>query len=220
MTIRAEAIGGLNTYIIDPVSGGKPQHIVVLLHGYGANGQDLIGIGAEWAPSLPDCVFVSPDAPFPCEMSPMGLQWFSLQNYTDAAMTVEIQKIFPILSQWLDGILAHFGLTDDKMILSGFSQGCMMSLYTATRREKPCAGVLGYSGRLLDAPQNHGGQIPIHLIHGEADQVVPVSSWHDAKKTLESNGFKVTGHTTSALPHGIDMGGIESGLKFIQSCLL
>lgn len=217
MNIRSENIGGLPTYIVDPVSGKTPAHIVVLLHGYGADGRDLIGIGADWAQNLPDTVFVSPDAPSPCEMSAMGRQWFSLREYTDAAMTREIEQVFPVVNAWLDAVLAHFGLQDKDMILSGFSQGSMLSLYVASRREHACAGVLGYSGRLLGNPVNHTA-MPIHLIHGQADQVVPVSSWHEAKKTLEGNGYNVTGHTTPALPHGIDMEGITSGLAFIQSC--
>lgn len=217
MKIRSENIGGLQTYIVDPALGGQPKHIVVLLHGYGADGRDLIGIGADWAAQLPDTVFVSPDAPDPCEMSPMGRQWFSLAEYTDAAMTRGIEQVFPVVDKWLDAVLAHFGLSDKDMVIGGFSQGSMLSLYVAPRRKNACAGILGYSGRLLGNPTNHTS-IPVHIIHGEADQVVPVSSWHDAKKILESNGYTVTGHTTPALPHGIDSEGITSGLTFIQRC--
>jgi len=217
INVRSEDIGGLPSYIIDPVSGDRPRHIVVLLHGYGADGHDLIGIGTDWAPSLPDTVFVSPNAPYPCEMSATGYQWFSLHDYTDSAMTREIEQVSPLVNTWLDTILTHFNLKDQNMILSGFSQGSMLSLYTGTHRGRACAGILGYSGRLLGNPTNHTA-VPIHLIHGQADQIVPVSSWHDTKKTLEKNGYKVTGHTTPALPHGIDKNGIISGLAFIQSC--
>lgn len=219
MPLRIETIGGLNTYIVDPASGGKPSCIVVLLHGYGADGRDLIDIGAGWAASLPDCVFVSPDAPALCEISPSGRQWFSLKDYNDAAMTIEIEQAWETLDRWLDAVLEEFRLNDKDMVLGGFSQGCMMSLYTAMRRKNPCAGIIGYSGRLLGGGMATHNAIPIHLIHGEADTVVPVSSWHDAKKALESHGYTVSGYTTPHLPHGIDMKGLQSGLDFIRSCL-
>ncbi|PCH99357.1 MAG: phospholipase [Alphaproteobacteria bacterium] len=211
-------IGDLNSYVIEPEEGAK--NIVVLLHGYGASGRDLIGIGDEWKNALPNTIFISPDAPFPCEMAPAGLQWYSLNEYTIPAMEREIVGAWPVLNQYLDAVLKHYGLGDDKMIISGFSQGCMMSLYALPRRKNACAGILGYSGRLLGASALNGANktTPIYLIHGEADDVVDRGSWDDATETLETRGYKVSGYTTPRLGHGIDGDGIANGLKFIQSC--
>lgn len=212
-------IGTLNSYVIEPQ--GMPETIVVIMHGYGADGRDLIDIGAAWAHSMPNTVFISPNAPYPCEMSPMGRQWFSLAEYTIPAMEREIVGVWPILNAYLDAVLGHYNLTDDKMILSGFSQGCMMSLYALPRRAKPCAGILGYSGRLLSLSAIEGGkntQTPIRLIHGNADNVVPPQSLYHARDTLTENGYTVTATMTPHLPHGIDPQGIQDGLRFIQDC--
>ena len=217
--IKEKTIGGLESYIIEPE--GEATSIVFLLHGYGADGRDLISISAEWRTALPHTIFISPNAPFPCEMSPMGRQWFSLNPYTIEAMTDNIKPAHETLSNYIDAVLDHFDLQDDQMILSGFSQGCMMSLYTGLRRDKNCAGILGYSGRLLgeDAIPDGKSGIPVHLIHGLADDVVPAESWTHAKDTLEAKKFTVTGHRTPNLGHGIDMEGLRSGSGFIQKCL-
>jgi phospholipase/carboxylesterase len=212
-------ISTLNSYAIEPQE--KPKNIIVFLHGYGANGQDLIGIGAEWKRALPHTIFISPDAPFPCEMSPLGRQWFSLSEYTIPAMEREIVNVWPTLDGYLDAVLDHYDLTDGQMILCGFSQGCMMGLYALPRRHRPCAGILGYSGRLLGEKELKTGQnkeTPIYLIHGEADNVVPSESWDHATQTLEEYGYDVSGYTTPYLGHGIDPKGISSGLKFVQDC--
>lgn len=212
-------LANLKTYAVEP--DGAPQSLVILLHGYGADGRDLISIGEEWQTNLPNTVFVSPDAPYPCEMSPLGRQWFSLSEYTIPAMEREIISVWPTLDKYLNALLEHYNLTDDKMIISGFSQGCMMSLYALPRRAKPCAGILGYSGRLLGESaleESKNSITPVHLIHGEADNVVPCESWDHATQTLEEQGYSVTGHTTPRLAHGIDMEGIRSGLGFIQNC--
>lgn len=213
-------IGGLTSYVIEPHSHIK--NIVVLLHGYGSDGQDLIGIGDQWKHDMPGTVFISPDAPYPCEISPMGRQWFSLAEYTMPAMEREVVGVWPVLDKYLDDVLAHYTLPDSRMILGGFSQGCMMSLYALPRRNKPCAGILGYSGRLLGENALHDSKntkTPVHLIHGEADSIVAVDAWDYATKTLEENGYSVTGYTTPGLPHGIDANGITSGADFIKTCL-
>lgn len=208
----------LKHYTQAPASGNKPKQIVVLLHGYGSNGQDLISLAPYWAASVPDALFVSPDAPFPCEMG-MGFQWFSLAEYTPAKLLEGAETAHPILNEYLDDLLKEHDLTDDKMMLVGFSQGTMMSLYTGLRRASPLAGILGYSGALIGA-EGLGAQAkpPLHLIHGESDSVVPIARYHAAVKTLSEKGYAVTGHTTRGLEHSIDGQGIESGSQFITNC--
>jgi phospholipase/carboxylesterase len=209
----------LNDYKQAPKSGDKPKQIIVLLHGYGSNGQDLISLTPYWAPAVPDAMFVSPDAPFPCEAG-MGQQWFSLMEYTSEKLLEGAQLAAPILDAYLDDLLMEYDLEAQNLVLAGFSQGTMMSLYNGTRRKNQIAGVLGYSGALIGAENlSKGTKPPIHIIHGENDSVVPVSSYHDAVKSLTQNGFSVSGHTTPMLGHSIDEEGIESGKKFLSKIL-
>ncbi len=212
----------LKTYTHSPKSGKKPDSMVILLHGLGANGADLIGLARYWEMALPNTVFVSPDAPFPCDMAPVGYQWFSLQNWSPASMLKGVQEATPVLNEYIDKMLEHYGLSDDRLALAGFSQGTMMSLYAGPRRKNKIAGVLGYSGALVGA-ETLGGpdihKIPVHLIHGSVDMVVPVGAFHLAKTSLESNGFNVTGGITRGLEHNIDEDGIESGAAFLSGIL-
>lgn len=210
----------LNDYRQQPASGNKPKQVVVLLHGYGSNGQDLISLAPYYQSALPDAIFISPDAPFAGEMG-FGFQWFSLSEYTPAKLLEGAQKAHPILDKYLDSLQDEFQLTNQNMALSGFSQGTMMSLYTGLRRQSTIAGVLGYSGALIGAETlSHGGQKPpVHLIHGESDSVVPVERYHQAKQILEEKGYQVSGHTTPHLDHSIDGQGIESGVEFLSQVL-
>ena len=212
----------LKTYTHNPKSGKKPQSMAILLHGLGANGMDLIGLARYWEQSLPDTVFISPDAPFPCDMAPVGYQWFSLQDRDPHVMLAGIEQTAPILNEYIDKTLEQYGLGDDKLALVGFSQGTMMSLYTGPRRKNKIAGILGYSGALLGAEALGGATIqkpPVHLIHGDMDGVVPVGAYYMAVEALRANGFTVTGDVTSGLAHGIDDEGIESGSAFLSSVL-
>ena len=148
-----------------PASGGPARQLVVLLHGVGADGDDLISLADYWSALLPDAEFVSPNAPDQCDMSPYGYQWFSLLDRSMAAMTAGVKKAAPVVNAYIDDALAERGLTPDKLALVGFSQGTMTSLYVALRRPEPVAAVLGYSGALL-APELLASEIksrpPVH----------------------------------------------------------
>ncbi len=212
----------MKSYTYPPVSGGKPKSLVVLLHGYGSNGQDLIGLAPEYAAELPDTLFISPDAPFPCEAG-FGYQWFSLQSFTPIAMQAGAETAMPILNNFLDDLLKEYDIAPAKLALVGFSQGTMMSLYEAPRRSAPIAGVLGYSGALLGGEALIGkpnvSKCPIHLIHGDYDTVVPVAAFYHATTTLKMAGFDVTGSVTNGLPHSIDQKGINDGAAFLKKIL-
>lgn len=215
-----------NYYTRDPANGGAPKQIVIVLHGYGSNGQDLISLAPYWAKYVPDAVFVSPDAPFPCEMMPPGYpnayQWFSLSDRAPEKMLAGAQGAFPMLSNFIDGMLAKYKLSVDKLVLAGFSQGTMMILYTAPRYGDKIAGVLGYSGALIGAEDLNNDNMhkpPVCLIHGEADDVVPITAHAHAKGALIGAGFTVSGHTTAGLPHSIDEQGIEAGGAFLSMVL-
>ena len=163
------ALGALSGPRLPP-QHGKATHLVVLCHGYGADGNDLIGLAPDWAPLLPETEFLAPDGPEPCDMAPCGRQWFSLQDRSSEAILAGVQATAPILDEFLDELLKARGLGDDKLALVGFSQGTMMSLYVGPRRARPCAAILGYSGALvgplllaaeirrIDARSNHGNE--------------------------------------------------------------
>ena len=204
-----------------------PKQLVILLHGLGSNGQDLISLAPLWSHSLPDAHFVSPDAPFDLDMMPgmMGAyQWFSLADRAPEKMLAGAEKAFPILEGFIEAMLKKFNVAPENLALVGFSQGTMMSLYTAPRLSFPIAGVLGYSGALIggdglaqDPDEFH--KFPVHLIHGEADDVVPVQARTIAQETLAQAGYTVSGHTTPHLAHSIDEKGVESGGEFLKQIL-
>src|SRR5258705_6468644 len=134
-----------------PASGGRPSRLVILLHGLGADGNDLIGLAPYWARLLPTAEFVSPNAPFPCDMAPYGYQWFSAQDRSPATVLAGVRAAAPLLDSFIDDALAERGLDDSDLALVGFSQGTMMSLFVGLRRAKPVAGIVGFSGRVLAA---------------------------------------------------------------------
>ena len=218
----------LNTYRSKWTSEEKPKQVVVLLHGYGSNGQDLMSLVPYWERALPDTIFISPDAPEPCELpSPDGYQWFSLLSddaldglqVKDASKYLEgVRKARPPLAEYLDQVLMEYGLANADLALVGFSQGAMMALLNGPRRSGKIAGVLAYSGGVIDDDGlENAHKIPVCLIHGTSDDVVPSESYYASKEILERNGYDVSGHETKFLGHGIDNDGVEAGLAFLQS---
>lgn len=202
-----------------PASGGKPKQLVVLLHGLGADGNDLFGLVPHFAQILPDAQFVSLDAPYPCDMAPFGRQWFSLQVRTEEAILEGVRNAEPILNRYLDEKLAELGLEDKDLALVGFSQGTMLSLHTALRRPHAMAGVLGYSGALV-APKLLETELKsrpeLCLVHGEADSVVPFEAFGEAVSALQKLGLFVNGYSREGLDHGIDPAGMQIGLAFLR----
>jgi phospholipase/carboxylesterase len=213
-----------NYYEHKPESGKKPEQLVMLLHGLGSNGQDLISLAPFWAKYLPNAIFISPDAPFRCDMVPPGYpnsyQWFSLQQRAPSAMLHGASSAAPILQDFMKEQMELHDISAAKTALVGFSQGTMMSLYAGPRFGQRIAGILGYSGALVGEMDIELHKVPVHLVHGEADDVVPVAAYHHARKGLEQAGFTVSGHTTKGLPHSIDDKGIQSGADFLKSILI
>jgi len=203
-----------------PAAGGAPKRLVILLHGYGANGDDLIGLAPPLSQVLPDAEFLSPNAPYPCAQNPYGgLQWFDVWNRDDANRLAEVRKTAAIVDGFIDGALAARGLADGDLALVGFSQGTMLSLHVAPRRAAPCAGVLGFSGR-LESPETLPGEITarprVMLIHGEQDELLPVAMMDAAAATLAANGISVETHRRPGLGHGIDPDGLKLGAGFLS----
>lgn len=208
--------------VVPPAAGGPPKQLVVMLHGVGANGHDLIGLAPYFAQALPDAEFVAPHAPFPCDMAAFGHQWFSLAERTPGAIAAGVRAAAPLLSRFLDAELDRRRLTDDALALVGFSQGTMMALHVAPRRPHRCAGVLGYSG-LLAAPEALAAEVtarpPVLLVHGEQDEVLPAVAMPMAAAALEAAGVPVQTHLRPGLGHGIDEPGILLGMRFLAQSL-
>jgi phospholipase/carboxylesterase len=207
----------LNDYRIIPEE--KPQQIVVLLHGVGADGKDLLDLGHVWETILPACVFISPDAPRPYDMAPIGHQWFSLRDRTPSVMAEDMVKNQPIVDEYLDGLLNEFSLPANKLALVGFSQGTMVSLYVGPRRAQQLAGILGYSGALLKPLDLHAelkSRPPICLLHGLKDDVVPPDASQQAQMVFEQQGISCELHMQQNLGHGIDDSGLKLGAAFLQ----
>lgn len=203
---------------VEPASGGPAEQLIVLLHGLGADGQDLIGLAPHWAQLFPNAAFSAPNAPFPCDMAPYGYQWFSVQDRTPSVMLAGIQAAAPTLNAFIDSELKRVGLTEDRLALVGFSQGTMMSLYVAPRRPTAMAGILGFSGRLI-APdllaEEAISKPPVMLIHGQADDMVPFESMAYAAAGLKAAGFDVETEARPGLGHGIDPAGLQRGGAFL-----
>lgn len=200
-----------------PADGGDAKKLVILLHGYGADGNDLASLAPLFAQMLPDAFFVSPNAPLPCEMG-AGYQWFSIQNPDPVFKMAQIREAAAILNAFIDRRLANLGLSDDRLALVGFSQGTMMSLFTAPRRAAPCAGIMGYSGRLEggeDLPDEIKSRPPVTLVHGDQDPLLPVAMMDQAAETLKANGIAVETHLRPSLGHGIDEDGLKIGMRFL-----
>ncbi len=198
---------------------GAPKKLVVLLHGLGADGNDLIGLAPYWAQLLPDAEFVSPHAPFPCDMAPMGRQWFSLQSRELEHILAGVRACAPILDAYLDELLAERGLEDRQMALVGFSQGTMMSLYVGLRRAKPLAAIIGYSGVLVGPDllkDELRSRPPVLLAHGDADEVVPVRAHPAAVAALKAANVPVEALLRPGLGHGIDEEGLKRGGAFLR----
>ncbi|AQR74228.1 alpha/beta hydrolase [Sphingomonas sp. LM7] len=207
---------------LTPLSGGAPKQLVVLLHGYGSNGADLIGLAPIWRPLLPDALFVAPNAPERCPGAPGGYQWWALHDLGRAALAAGAQAAAPVLDAYLDGLLAEHGLSEDRLALVGFSQGTMMALQVGPRRERPLAGILGYSGMIAGAaldPAEIRSKPRVLLVHGDADTVVPVGAYTHAHGELQRLGFEVEGHVAPGLGHGVDPEGVDLGGKFLGRVL-
>lgn len=197
----------------------------MLLHGYGADGADLLGLADPLGPHLPDTAFVAPDAPEPCRGNPFGFQWFPIPRL-DGSSPEEAEagmvRSAAAIDAFLDARLAEEGLAPEALALIGFSQGTMMALHVAPRRAAPVAGVIGFSGRLI-APERLAAEAvvtpPVLLVHGDADEMVPFASMGEAADSLAAAGFEVYTHVSRGVGHGIAPDGLSLALQFLRRVL-
>jgi phospholipase/carboxylesterase len=204
---------------IAPAHGAKAEKLVVILHGLGANGNDLLGIGHLWGRTMPGAAFLAYDAPDACEGMPTGRQWFDLYERDPARMIDLLRNVSRALFASLDAELARLGLEDDDLAITGFSQGAMLALFAGLRRPKAPAALVGFSGALL-VPEALILDItvrpPVLLIHGEEDAVVPAKASRDAAETMRDCGVSVHSHIQPGLEHTIDQQGIDIAASFLQ----
>jgi phospholipase/carboxylesterase len=207
---------------LEPV-GGAARQLVVFLHGYGADGNDLIDIGRAWQQLMPHAAFVSPHAPEPCGQAPMGRQWFPLTMRDPNERWQGANKAAPALERFLDAELQRRNLAPSKLALVGFSQGTMMALHVGLRRATAPLAIVGYSGLLIEAPgqgTDAGGadikaRPPILLIHGDRDDRIPIEALFHATSGLAARNIPVEWHISPGVGHGIDQEGLRHGGEFI-----
>ncbi|KRS12185.1 phospholipase [Roseovarius atlanticus] len=209
----------------EPISG-TTRSVVVFLHGYGANGADLLGLADPLAEHLPDTLFVAPDAPETIPMMPTGYQWFPIP-WIDGSSEEEahrgLQAASEDLNAFLDALMVDEDVLPEQVVLFGFSQGTMMALHVAPRREDEIAGIVGFAGRLLQ-PELLADEVvsrpPVLLVHGDADDVVPPQSLPEAAEALQSAGWKeVYAHVMKGTAHGIAPDGLSVALAFMRDKL-
>ena len=203
--------------------GGHAKRLVVLLHGYGADGNDLIEIGRSWQSILPETAFVAPHAPERCGQAPTGRQWFPLTTRTLDERWAGVTKAKPVLDRFLDAELARRRLLPSALALVGFSQGTMMALHVGLRRGVAPAAIVGYSG-IFVLPNNAEpdalaadikSKPPVLLIHGDQDDLIPPQSLFHATQALAAVEVPVEWHLSQGLGHGIDQEGLRHGGEFL-----
>ncbi|SPH18365.1 Carboxylesterase 2 [Defluviimonas aquaemixtae] len=204
---------------------GKARSLVMFLHGYGADGADLLGLADSLGPHLPDTVFIAPDAPEPCAGNPFGRQWFPipwLDGSSEAEATSGITQAADDLSAFLDATLAEEAMTPSQLVVFGFSQGTMMALHVLPRRPAPVAGIVAFSGRLV-APERLAAEAvskpPVLLVHGDQDPMVPFEDMGFAGRALTDAGFETYGHVMKGTGHGIAPDGLSVALAFLKERL-
>jgi phospholipase/carboxylesterase len=203
---------------------GAARQLVVFLHGYGADGNDLIELGRAWQNLLPQAAFVSPHAPEPCGQAPIGRQWFALTFRDPNERWVGVNKAAPLLQRFLDAELARHKLPPSALALVGFSQGTMMALHVGLRRATAPAAIVGYSGLLVEPPDDVSPEAfaaeitsrpPVLLVHGDGDDLIPPQALFQATQGLAALGISAEWHLSPGLGHGIDAEGLRHGGEFL-----
>jgi phospholipase/carboxylesterase len=212
---------------LEPRSGAARQ-LVVFLHGYGADGNDLIDIGRAWQGLMPQAAFVSPHAPEPCGQAAAGRQWFPLTFRDPNERWTGVNKAAPVLERFLDAELERRNLPPSALALVGFSQGTMMALHVGLRRAVAPVAIVGYSGLLAVAPDANAEKFaaevtsrpPVLLVHGDQDDLIPAQALFHAASGLASLGVPVEWHLSAGIGHGIDQEGLRHGGEFLARQLV
>jgi phospholipase/carboxylesterase len=207
----------VNGASLQPRAGRPPKQIVVLLHGFGSSGSDMIALAPTWQQALPDALFLAPHAPQRSGMGG-GYQWWGLTELSPQALARGAREAAPAVDSFIDRKLAQYGLTDADLAIVGFSQGTMMALHVGLRRQTQVAAIVGYSGLLTGVAElRHelASRPPVLLVHGSQDPVVPVTALHTAERELKQLDIDVTTHVSANLGHSVDPLGIRLGCEFV-----
>lgn len=203
-----------------PAASGKTDSLVILSHGYGSDGNDLIGLASYWQKILPNTGFVAPNAPEPCPGSPNGYQWFPISRLDPHEIARGVEAAAPVLADFIAGALRKFGVPPSRLVLAGFSQGTMMSLQVGLRLAVPPAAILGFSGMLAaPPPADISSPPPVMMVHGDADDMLPVAQMFQAVHLLGMAGISAQWHVSHGVGHGIDPEGLEIGGRFVRAAL-
>ena len=212
----------LNTTIISPHSKEKAKNAVILCHGYGGDGKDISLLAVYWRSHLPDTIFICPDAPEKCAVSPTGFQWFDLMNQTQDEILAKSLVAENKLNKLIDEVKNNNNLDFNNIALGGFSQGCMISLQTGIKRKNKIKCILGYSGKILNINhlgKNINSRPEIYLMHGDVDEVVPVSHLLEAKEFFIKNNYDIKTKIFENCEHRIPTEGSSMGLDFLKKNL-
>lgn len=205
--------------MLPPKSGQAAKQVMVLLHGYGADGSDLIGLGGEWREQFPDMLFVSPNAPWPCGRNPGGFEWFPVNDPPVESFRREgADRARPVIVNFLIDLWAQTGLAARDTVLCGFSQGAMMALHTGLSLDHEVRAIIAFSGALIPPPEPWS-KPPVALIHGDLDGVVPVQLSRDAEVALRAAGIDVRLHIERDMSHGIAPDGLGFAGAFLGEAM-
>ena len=212
----------LNTIILEPLSKEKPKSAVILCHGYGGDGKDISILANYWRAHLPDTIFICPDAPEVCVASPSGFQWFDLMDQSPEQVLSKSLIAENKLNKLIDEVKDKNNLLANQIVISGFSQGCMISLQTGIKRKDKINSIIGYSGRIIDTEhlgKNIVSRPNIILMHGDTDQIVSVDALLEAKDFFSKNNYKIESKIFKNCEHRIPTEGSSLGIQFIRKHL-
>jgi len=212
----------LNTIVLEPISKAKPKNAVILCHGYGGDGKDISILASYWKSYLPETIFICPDAPEKCAASPTGFQWFDLMDQTPEQILSKSLVAEIKLNKLIDEIKEEYNLLANQIVISGFSQGCMISLQTGIKRKDKINSIIGYSGKIINLEhlsKNIVSRPNIILMHGDIDQVVTIDGLLEAKDFFAKNDYKIETKIFKNCEHRIPTEGSSLGLQFIKKHL-
>ena len=212
----------LNTTIINPISKQKPKNAVILCHGYGGDGNDISILANYWKNYLPDTIFLCPDAQEKCAVSSVGYQWFDLMDQSKQQILTKSLVAEMKLNQLIDEVKVQNNLEANKIILGGFSQGCMISLQTGIKRRDKINSIIGYSGKIIDTEhlsKNIVSRPKVILMHGDKDEIVPINFFLEAKEFFIKNNYPIELKSFKNCEHRIPQEGSSLGLEFIKKNL-
>ena len=206
---------------VAPAGGGKPNALIVLLHGYGSSGADLISLAPFWSKALPRVAFAAPNGPEPVRGLPGGYQWFDLGMRDPGLTELGARGAAAAIDRFLDRELARNGLDESRLALVGFSQGAMMALHVGVRRAQPPAAIVGFSGALVTGKLKEEARArpPILLIHGDRDERIPAEAMFQAAAALAEAELPTLWHLSPGVPHAIGPDGMQLAAGFLKEML-